>query len=251
VSVSDGYDIISSQTGVPYKQVISRLSELTVDSYVFGKVYSELEQGVPIAYITGRKEFFGLEFNVSRDTLIPRSETEILVELAVKEKPATVLDLATGSGAVLLSILSELPDSMGVGVDISAKAIEIAKSNASKLKIIDRAAFECYDILNGIRLGKGYELITCNPPYLNENEYGYGSLRYEPMQALVAPDNGFKFYDYIINFAARNNVYVPILMEIGAYQGDRVSKLAKRAGFEVDIYKDLAGRDRVVKLCLN
>ncbi|KAF1776886.1 S-adenosyl-L-methionine-dependent methyltransferase [Phytophthora cactorum] len=162
--------------------------------------YSE---GEPLAYVTGRKEFWSLEFKVTRDTLIPRSDSEVLIETLVDqfhpETPLRVLDIGTGSGCLLLSALSEFPRATGVGIDICPGALAVAKQNAQSNNLDGRANFLLGDLktLSGLRsdvaegetLYRRFDVILCNPPYIPSRELdlvGPDVLKYEPHLALFA-----------------------------------------------------------------
>ena len=145
-------------------------------------------RGEPVAYITGKKEFWSSNFIVNHSTLIPRPETELMLYKIVKffkHKKISILDIGTGSGCILLSLLKELNGSNGIGIDISAKAIKTAKFNAKKLNLILRAKFKIFDI-NNFNIGK-YDLIVSNPPYIASKDIKNLSndiIRYEPLTAL-------------------------------------------------------------------
>ncbi|KAF4036838.1 Methyltransferase domain [Phytophthora infestans] len=160
-------------------------------------------KGEPLAYVIGRKEFWSLEFKVTRDTLIPRSDSEILIETLMDqfhpETPLRILDIGTGSGCLLLSALSEFPRATGVGIDISAGALAIAKENAQSNKLEERSEFLLRDLktLPGLRsdvaedeaLFRRFDVILCNPPYIPGRELdlvGPDVLKYEPHIALFS-----------------------------------------------------------------
>lgn len=158
---------------------------------------SELDQlcqrragGEPLAYITGVKDFYGREFKVTPDVLIPRPETEALIEVAKSLKPARILDVGTGSGCIAITLAKELPDSQVTAVDISEKALKIAQENAQKhLAKID---FRQSDLLSGLKEEK-FDLIVANLPYVDKNWDWLGpELQFEPEIALYAEDNGLK-----------------------------------------------------------
>lgn len=202
----------------------------------------------PLQYITGVQEFMGLEFEVDENVLIPRQDTEILVEEVLKVcMGKSVLDLCTGSGCIILSLAKYGQLKRAVGSDISEKALQVAKRNAKKLNI--DVTLVCSDLFEKIR-GR-FDIIVSNPPYIKTEEYFslMPEVRdHEPKLALEAGSDGLLYYKRIIKDLPgfiKPGGYV--FFEIGYDQGDAVSKLLKQAGF-TDIYvkKDLSGLDRVV-----
>lgn len=217
---------------------------------------------VPLQYIVGEAEFMGLKFKVNSNVLIPRQDTETLVEEALKhlgdvEKPE-ILDMCTGSGCILLSLLLERQDACGIGVDVSPEALEVAKKNAGILKVENRADFVESDLFSapyfcekgGKDSGK-YDILISNPPYIatEEIETLMEEVRlHDPRKALDGMEDGLYFYRKITAEAGR---YLKpggwLLYEIGCTQGEAVSTMMKAAGFTgVQIVKDLPGLDRVV-----
>lgn len=208
----------------------------------------------PIAYIIGRKAFWTYEFLVSPATLIPRPDSEVLVALASQEasEAKTVLDLGTGSGALLLSVLGEIPGAVGVGVDISCEALLTARRNALRLGLQGRARFvesDWFAALDGAR----FDLILANPPYVTEAEYEslMPDVRlYEPRTALVAGPDGLDAYRSLLADLRQHLSPDGIaLFEIGSSQAKAVQTLSQAAGFSsATVHLDFAGHDRVVML---
>ncbi|MFA3778792.1 peptide chain release factor N(5)-glutamine methyltransferase [Yersinia sp. 1652 StPb PI] len=207
------------------------------------------EQGEPIAYLVGEREFWSLPLSVSSATLIPRPDTECLVEQALAHLPATpchILDLGTGTGAIALALASERPDCAVVGVDIQAEAVALARHNAEKLAI-DNVHFlqsSWFDAVDG-----QFTLIVSNPPYIDADDphLNEGDVRFEPHSALVAPAEGMASLDEIIRCAP---AYLEaggwLMLEHGWQQADAVQKLLKNAGFSaVMTHKDYGNNDRV------
>jgi release factor glutamine methyltransferase len=209
----------------------------------------------PLAHIVGRRGFWSLDLAVSRAALIPRPETETLVEAALDALPergriATVLDLGTGTGCLLLAILTEFPAALGVGVDIAPEAVRLAADNARRLGLEDRAAFLCGDW--GSALGGRFDLVLCNPPYIAASDIE--SLepevaRHDPRIALDGGPDGLGAYRRILDCLPRllNPSGIAVL-EIGAGQSDPVSALASRRGFEAALRPDLTGILRALVL---
>ena len=190
----------------------------------------------PVAYIIGKKEFWSKYFIVSKATLVPRPETELLIYKLVKffkNKKINILDIGTGSGCILLSILKELNFSRGIGIDISRKAIEIAKINCKKLNLLNRSKFKVFDV-NRFNEGK-YDLIVSNPPYILSKEIRNLSkdiINYEPRIALDGGKDGLDLIKKVIyksKYLLKNNGLLAI--EIGINQYTKVSNLLRKHGF--------------------
>lgn len=205
---------------------------------------------IPLQYITGEQEFMGLTFHVNSNVLIPRQDTETLVEAALQvAKPGMkVLDMCTGSGCILISILKNAPGVTGYGYDISKQAVIVAKENA-KLNDVT-AVFERSNLFEDV-IEEKFDMIVSNPPYIPSDEIV--SLmpevaQFEPQEALDGKEDGLYFYRKIISdcidFLAKNG---SIFFEIGHNQGEAVSEMLKNAGFsDITIIKDLVGHNRVV-----
>ena len=204
---------------------------------------------VPLQHLLGYQDFMGLRFQVSEYVLIPRQDTEILVEEAMRylHDGMRILDLCTGSGCILLSLLHYSNDCEGVGVDISQEALQVAAQNAELLGI--RADFLKSDLYEKVT-GK-FDLLVSNPPYIERAVIPtlMEEVReYDPYIALDGGEDGLDFYRRIIGGAQDYlNRGGQILMEIGSGQAKAVSELLSEAGFkEIDVCRDFAGLDRVV-----
>lgn len=201
----------------------------------------------PVAYITGHKGFRHLDFAVDRRALIPRPETELLVELAIELDPATVLDVGTGSGAVALAVAAELPDTEVVATDTSPAALALAGENAARLGLAERVRFQGGSLPSEGRC----DLLLANLPYVAERDWNRLEpeiTRYEPREALVAGPTGLEAIDALLGelSVAQFDAAVAAL-EVGAGQAASVAELARRAGFErIETRRDLAGIERVV-----
>lgn len=202
----------------------------------------------PVAQITGERLFWGRTFRVTRDTLDPRPETEILIAQALAEPFSTVLDLGTGTGAILLSLLAENPSAMGLGTDLSPAALEVARDNASRLGITT-ADFRESDWFS--KISGRHDVIVSNPPYIASGEMAMLAPEvrdWEPVLALTDGGDGLSAYRAI---AAGADAHLApqgrLIVEIGANQGQAVADLFVGAGLrEVTIHRDFDGRDRVV-----
>lgn len=210
----------------------------------------ERAERIPLQHILGKTEFMGLTFLVDKNVLCPRQDTEILVEEVLKylHDGMRILDIGTGSGCILLSLLHYSNDCQGVGADISEKALETAKRNAVKLET-ERVSFVKSDLFENIE-GK-FEIIVSNPPYIRDGEIDglMPEVRdHEPHLALSGGEDGLIFYRKITEKARE---YLPgggmLFYEIGWDQGEAVKNMMEAAGFgEVEIVKDFSGLDRVV-----
>jgi len=202
----------------------------------------------PVSHLIGRRAFFGREFGVSADVLDPRPETEALVLAALERPFARVLDLGTGSGCILLSLLAERHAAQGVGADLSAAALAMAARNAEALGLSQRCDFvqsDWFEAVEGL-----YDLIVSNPPYIALDEMSAlaPELSHEPRMALTDEADGLGAYRII---CARASAFLKeggrLIVEIGPTQGADVSAMMRAAGLQdVQIRPDLDGRDRVV-----
>lgn len=207
--------------------------------------------GEPVAYLTGEREFWGLALATQASTLIPRPDTECLVETALAMMPATpqrVLDLGTGSGAIALALASERPAWRIIGVDRVAEAVALAIANARRLNIVN-ADFQVSDWFSTLDAQQRFELIVANPPYLADDDphLALGDVRFEPRSALVAGDGGLADLRQLID-AAHDYLTTGgwLLLEHGMAQGHAVREALRRAGYgEVATQADLAGLPRV------
>lgn len=210
----------------------------------------------PVAHIVGEQEFYGRRFIVTPDTLIPRGDSEAVVEAALETcpTPRTVLDLGTGTGCLLLTVLAECPAATGVGVERSNNARAVAVANARALGLLDRADMVDRDWTKpGWREGLGrFDLVLSNPPYVEAGADLDPSVRaHEPGEALFAGPDGLDDYRRLVpqlpDLLTQGGVAV---LEIGATQADAVGALAEGAGFAVALRHDLANRPRALILTM-
>ncbi len=221
-------------------------------------------QGEPVQYIAGMQEFMGLPFRVDPSVLIPRQDTETLVESALElaagmPEGLRILDMCCGSGAIAVSMACHLPGCRVTACDLSEKALETASSNASLNQVNGRIRFLRTDMFQGAQPGESglqgemYDMILCNPPYIPTDVIGTLDVKvkeYEPLTALDGGPDGLRFYRIL---AAEAWQYLAeggrMLMEIGHDQRDEVRNLLEETGHyaEIDCLQDLAGKDRVVR----
>ena len=203
----------------------------------------------PVSQITGSRLFWGREFRVTRDTLDPRPETEILVATALEQPITKVLDLGTGTGCILISLLKDMPFAAGTAADLSEAALAIARDNAERHGVDTRAGFVCSDWYS--RIDGRFDLIVSNPPYIGADEMA-GLSRdvhdWEPHLALTPGGDGLDAYRQIARGAgARLMAGGRIGLEIGPTQAEAVSHMLRAEGFtHIEVRQDLDGRDRVV-----
>jgi release factor glutamine methyltransferase len=229
--------------------LLTEIQEAKAEPMVVRRVRRE-----PLAYILGRKEFWGLNFAVSPATLIPRPDSETIIEAALAAVPERdgvqrILDLGTGTGCLLLAALSEFKNAFGLGVDISPQAASLAAANARNLGLASRSAFMVGDWTSALTDTK-FDLILGNPPYIAGADLA-GLMpevgQYEPDSALHGGPDGLAAYRAI--FAALPALLSDsglALLELGAGQAEQVADMAKAAGFQTDFRRDMANIPRVV-----
>ena len=228
--------------------------------------YRELIQrrraGEPVAYIRGQKEFYGRVFHIDKRVLVPRPDTEILVETALRRSTASslgsrYLDLCTGSGCVAVSLARERPTCKVFAVDLSPEALTVAEENALRLGSVFQMAFVLGDLFDPLAAlpALRFELITANPPYITDSEFATlpADVRgFEPRLALTGGPDGLAIMRRVVGGArAKLRPGGVLAVEMGAGQGERVKALFQEAGFEdIAVDKDYGGHERVVSgLC--
>lgn len=217
-------------------------------------ILSRLQKHEPIQYILGKAEFFGLDFCVNRDTLIPRPETEELVELIINENKQiepSILDIGTGSGCIAISLSKKIPKSYVSAWDFSEGALKVARKNSEINNT--HVSFDNVDILKGYPKKNKYDIIVSNPPYITESEKSEmhaNVLDYEPHSALfVADDKSLIFYERIadigFNLLNKNG---RIYFEINRSKGINVIDMLNQKGYsDIVLIKDISGNDRIVR----
>lgn len=249
--------LTASALGWDGGQVLARLDHVPTSRQCrdLAKMVSRREDREPVALILGHSEFWSLDFAVTEDVLIPRPDSETLVEAAlafksIKVRKISVLDLGTGSGCLLLALLSELPKAKGLGVDISPAALDVAKGNALHLGMEDRAGFQVSDW--GVDVDGLFNLVISNPPYIANGDYSClekDIKDFEPKLALMGGSDGLACYRSLSPAIVRK--LAPggrSLIEIGEDQAETVGSVLGKAGLSVcAVHQDLAGHPRVIE----
>lgn len=248
---------------VEFKLHLSRIElalqhnfELHDDDFLFlQNVLSELKYQIPIQYIIGETEFYGLPFKVDKNVLIPRPETEELVEWIVQnhknQHNIKILDIGSGSGCIAISLAKNLPKAKVSAIDISAEALNVAKNNAALNQV--NVNFINSDILTIVELPDVFDIIVSNPPYVRElekDQMQQNVLANEPHIALfVKNENPLLFYDKIAELAKNHLTENGVLyFEINQYLGNETVELLKTKGFKnIEVKKDIYGADRMMK----
>ena len=219
----------------------------------FKSLIERRKKGEPIAYLINKKEFWKDEFFVNKDVLIPRPDSELIIEQVLKiyskDVQLQVLDIGTGSGCILLSILKERPNFYGTGIDISKKSINVSKLNAKQLNLTSRVKF-FHSSVDNFKIGK-YDIIVSNPPYIELFNLKYlekDVVNFEPKLALSGGFDGFSKIRKVINKAStlikRNGKFI---LEIGFNQRNKVKKILKEEGFYINkALKDYGNNDRCI-----
>ena len=208
----------------------------------------------PLAYILGEKAFMNYTFKVTPAVLVPRPETELLVETLVELNDSSnkirILDLGTGSGAIIISLLSLLPLAEGTAVDIFPEALAVATENAERLGVMERFTPVLSDLYSKLPAGERYDVIVSNPPYIPTDDIAALAVdvQKEPKGALDGGKDGLDFYRRIIAGASKHLLPRGLLaFEIGIHQGDAVTQLCRELGFVVTaVRKDYAGIERMI-----
>lgn len=246
--------LMAHALGCARSDMLLRQADLVVPD-AFAALLERRVAHEPVAYITGVQAFWDLELHVTPDVLIPRSDSETLIDMAVEgPAPARVLDLGTGSGALLLAALSAFPDATGMGVDASAAALSVARGNAERLGFGARSSWLHKSWREtGWSAGLGqFDLILCNPPYVEDDAALEPIVaEHEPHSALFAGPEGLD--DYYILIPQIPALLTPggvAIFEIGYTQTNAVSDLASKSGLSTEMRRDLAGKPRALRFSL-
>lgn len=249
----DAEVLLSTVLGVARSALIARGSEPLAEKALrtYRDLLEQRRRGIPVAYLTGRREFWSLPLKVTPAVLVPRHETEILVEVALmhvpKSEERTVLDLGTGSGAVALAIASERPLARVVGVDVSPGALGVARENARALAL-HNASFRLGSWFDAVP-DERFDVVVANPPYVADGDPALAALAAEPALALVAGPEGLDALEAIVAQAPSH--LRPggwLLLEHGSTQQLEVARLLERRGFAgLDCHSDYSGLPRVTR----
>ncbi len=248
--------VLEKHYQLPRSALLSR-DELELNNIAledWKKLESKRLQGEPVAYLIGKRGFHNIELYVAPGVLIPRPETELLVEIGLQEikrlsTPVSILDLGTGSGAIALAIASDASQAIVTATDQSTEALEIAKTNAKQLKIADRVKFLQGSWYEALEAGASFDVILSNPPYIasQDSHLNQGDLRFEPLSALTDHGTGLSCLESIISGAQLYlNPNGLIAVEHGFDQSEAVVSLMKLAGLrDIQTHVDLGGHYRV------
>ncbi|BCP55104.1 release factor glutamine methyltransferase [Kaistia sp. 32K] len=256
----DARVLVAAALGVPPDRLLFLPEDRLLSDAETQAVEASIERrlaGVPVARIVGEREFWGMSFRLSDATLVPRPDTETLVEAALawidregrRQEPLRIVDIGTGSGAILIALLSALPNAVGIGVDLSEAAARTARDNAERLGFAERSRFVVGAWSNSC--GR-FDVIASNPPYIASDVIPTLDREvrdHDPTLALDGGADGLDAYRAILDDLER--VMAPggaTFLEIGFDQADALRALARQAGFDASVHADLAGHDRIVEL---
>lgn len=247
--------LLAHVTGLPRTALLAHPERAlsTEEAREYARLLERRATGYPLPYLTGRAEFYGLEFVVTPDVLIPRPETEVLVDRALMLRPRTVIDVGTGSGCIAVALAVHLPEARLWATDLSFAALRVARENAGRHSVAGRICFLQADLLSP--LTGPVDLVISNPPYVADGEWATlpESVRHEPDLALRGGRDGLDIIRRLLAEAPRLlRSGGALLVEIGAAQGENVRALARSLlpSARVSILPDLAGRDRVLEVAL-
>ena len=251
----DSEILLSKVLNKDRKFIILNLDK-SLDSENYKKFKNLISQRLtrkPIAYLVGKKDFWKYEFYIFDGTLIPRPETELIIEEALRifkhKDKINVLEIGIGSGCILLSILKEKENFKGVGIDISKKCVELSKINALKLDIYNRVKFFKSDVDNFFY--DKYDLIISNPPYIKNHDLKYLEIDVAKFEPRLALDGGIDGLSKIIKFVDKSSHLLKkggkLILEINFNQGNKVKKILEKKGFYINkVLKDLEKKDRCI-----
>ena len=251
----DSEILLSKSINKDKKHIILNLKEILSKEQLndFNTFIERRKKGEPIAYLINKKEFWKDEFYVNKDVLIPRPDTELIIEQVLKiyskESRLQILDIGTGSGCILLSILKERPNFHGTGIDISKKSINVSKFNAKQLNLTNRVKF-LHSSVDNFKIGK-YDIVVSNPPYIKLLSLKYlekDITSFEPKLALSGGFDGFSKIRKVISktktLLKKNGKFI---LEIGFNQKNKVKEILKKEGFYVNkSIKDYGNNDRCI-----
>jgi release factor glutamine methyltransferase len=248
--------ILSDLLQVPKLTILSQPNKQIGENILrqIPEIVLKLKNNEPLQYILGKTDFYGLTLKVSPYVLIPRPETEELVDWIIKENKddnVRILDVCTGSGCIALALKKNIPKSTVTAIDDSEDALRVAKENAHNLKL-DVKFIKADALKLAETLEPPFDIIVSNPPYIPESEKHFvqkNVMEYEPHMALFVPDNdALMFYNAIADFAKKNDKTVRLYFEINEGKAKEISKLLSKKGFkDIGVKKDINGKDRILK----
>ena len=257
---NDARYVLKYRAGIAYSDLITK-ADMQVAQDIASKIDADIRQiqsGKPLSKIYGEREFWGLPFDVTEDTLDPRPDTETLIEAVLKkvddDRPVSILDMGAGTGCILISLLHELPKATGVGVDISESALKTAEQNAKKNDVDSRCVFTRSEW--GENVNQSFDIVVSNPPYICSDvipELQDSVKNYDPILALDGGKDGLQAYKII--FSQLSGLLKPqgkAFFEIGYDQSETVARLSRESRFSVvESYADFAGHIRVLEVSPN
>ena len=257
LSEADARYVLQKRTGITHAGLIGD-SKQAIEPTILEQIQADLKQyneGIPLSRLYGEREFWGMHFALSPNTLDPRPDTETLVEAVVKRfkenPPKSILDLGTGSGCILIALLCEFPEAKGVGIDLSEEALQTAKENAQKNYVGDRATFLQGNWTESIY--ESFDLVVSNPPYIAKSviqNLDESVKNHDPILDLEGGEDGLQAYKEIFSDLFRVlNSGGRAFFEIGFDQEESTRRLSEESRFSViSTYADLAGHVRVLEL---
>jgi len=251
----DSEILLSESINKDKKHIILNAKEILNSNQLdnFNSLIERRKNGEPIAYLINKKEFWKDEFYINKNVLIPRPDTEIIIEQVLKiyskNSQLQILDIGTGSGCIILSILKERANFYGTGIDISKKSINVSKFNAKKLKLGNRVRFYNSDVDN-FKIGK-YNIIVSNPPYIELLSLKYLERNVVSFEPTLALSGGFDGFSIIRKVISKANTLIKkngkLILEIGFNQKNKVKEILKKEGFYINkVLKDYGNNDRCI-----
>lgn len=252
----EAFLILTDVLNIPKEKIITN-PDIQIDKNQLDKIISIIQKrklGIPLAYLLKKKEFFGIEFYIEEGVLVPRPETEIVVEEIIKrvKKNTDILgfEVGVGSGCITVALLKHINNLRMIGIDISDKALEVSYINAKKHGVLDRLELKKVSIFDNPDFSVKLDFVVSNPPYISEGEYEslMKDVKFEPKEALISGKVGTEFYEKITQWAKK---YLKedgfVAYEVGIGQAEKVIEILNLNGFKSNIkVKDLQGIDRVV-----
>jgi len=256
-SLLDSRLILQEVLNINYEELLVSATRIITEEEVekFEALLLRRIKREPVSKIFGRKDFWKYTFKTNKFTLDPRPETETLIDAVLSrykdhERELKILDLGTGTGCLLITLLKEYPNATGLGVDISMEALQVAGENANNLEVMDRANFIKGNWLDGIE--EKFDIIVSNPPYIKTKIIDSlpSEVRfYDPISALDGGESGLDCYEQIMKDIEKNmNAHAHVFFEIGKWQEMEVPELITGKGFEIkEVKKDLLGIPRIIE----